>query len=212
MPVPDLSTSLHLDMLADAKRVGQPDKEGLYGLHWGDPQRAGWLRFVRDEFVLPFVHPDRHGVEIGPGGGRWTRYMLTFGKLYVVDFHKELLDELARNFRTPTLTLIKNNGTDFPGIPGRSIDFVFSFGVFVHLDLVIIEQYLRNLHDIIKPEGQIVLQYADKTKPEAAANPTFGFNNPEAMRALVREHGYRIVREDVETLPHSSIVQFETLK
>jgi Methyltransferase domain len=206
--MPDLSTNLHLDMLADAKRLGQPEKQGLYGLHWGDPQELGWLRTVRDEFLLPFVHPDRHGVEIGPGGGRWTRYMLTFGRLYVVDFHQQLLDELARNFRMPTLILVKNNGTDFPGIPERSIDFVFSFGVFVHLDLAIIERYLQSLHEIIGSRGQIVLQYSDKTKPEGAANASFGFNDPETMRALLGKYGYRIVREDVVTLPHSSIVQF----
>jgi SAM-dependent methyltransferase len=207
-PVPDLSTNLHLDMLAEAKRQGQPEKQGLYGLHWGDPQEVGWLRSVRDEFLLPFVHPDRHGVEIGPGGGRWTRYMLTFGRLYVVDFHQQLLDELAKNFRTPTLMLVKNNGTDFPGIPKRSIDFVFSFGVFVHLDLAIIEQYLLNLRDIIRPGGQIVLQYSDKTKPAAVANSTFSLNDPDRMRTLVTEHGYRVLREDLTTLPHSSVIQF----
>ena len=27
---------------------------------------------------------------------------------------------------------ILNNGTDFPGVPAASVDFVFSFGVFVH--------------------------------------------------------------------------------
>ena len=206
--MPDLSTNLHLDMLADAKRLGQPEKQGLYGLHWGDPQEVGWLRTVRDEFLLPFVHPDRHGVEIGPGGGRWTRYMLTFGRLDVVDFHQELLDELARNFRTPTLTLVKNNGTDFPSIPERSIDFVFSFGVFVHLDLAIIERYLQSLHEIISPGGQIVLQYSDKTKPAALANSSFSVNDPETMRSLIGQHGYRVVREDLTTLPHSSVVQF----
>jgi hypothetical protein len=194
-------------MLAEARRVGQPDREGLYGLHWGDPQKVGWLRFVRDEFVLPFVHPDRQGIEIGPGGGRWTRYMLTFDRLYVIDFHQELLDELARNFRAPALTLIRNNGADFPGIPSQSIDFVFSFGVFVHLDLPIIRDYLRNIHEVIKPSAQVVIQYSDKTKPAGRVNEAFSQNDPETMRALVQQQGYDIVREDTVTLPHSAIIQ-----
>jgi len=60
--VPNLATRLHLDMLTEARRVGQPERQGLYGLHWGDPQVVPWLRFVRDEFLLPFVHPDRRGL------------------------------------------------------------------------------------------------------------------------------------------------------
>jgi len=134
--------------------------------------------------------------------------MLGFEKLYLVDYHQELLDELARNFRAPMLVFVRNNGTDFAGIPADSVDFVFSFGVFVHLDLNIIEEYLKNLITIVKLDSQIVLQYSDKTKPAALANPTFSMNDPDTMRRLVSDHGYRLVREDLTTLPHSSIVQF----
>jgi SAM-dependent methyltransferase len=206
--VPDLSTSLHVDMLNDAKMNGQPERDGLYGLHWGDPQQLPWLRFVRDEFLLPFVHPDRVGVEIGPGGGRWTRYLLTLARLYVVDFHQELLDELARNFRAPGLFLVKNTGTDFPLIELESVDLVFSFGVFVHLDTPIIESYLDNIKTIIRPGADVIIQYSDKTKEWARKNLTFSDNDPTRMCAMIKARGYRIVREDRDNLPHSSIVHF----
>jgi hypothetical protein len=206
--MPDLSTSLHVDMLNHAKRTGQPERDGLYGLQWGDPQRLPWLRFVRDEFLLPFVHPDKVGVEIGPGGGRWTRYLLTLARLYVVDFHQELLDELARNFRMPGLFPVKNTGTDFPLIDLQSVDLVFSFGVFVHLDIPIIESYLDNIKTIIRPGADVVIQYADKTKKWARENPTFSDNDPTRMCAMITARGYRIVREDRDKLPHSSIVHF----
>jgi SAM-dependent methyltransferase len=206
--VPDLSTSLHVDMLNDAKVNGQPERDGLYGLHWGDPQQLPWLRFVRDEFLLPFVHPDRVGVEIGPGGGRWTRYLLTLARLYVVDFHQELLDELARNFRAPGLFLVKNTGTDFPLIELESVDLVFSFGVFVHLDAPIIESYLDNIKTIIRPGADVIIQYSDKTKEWARKNLTFSDNDPARMCAMITARGYRIVREDRDRLPHSSIVHF----
>jgi SAM-dependent methyltransferase len=195
-------------MLEAAKRLQQPSPMSLYGLHWGDAQREPWLRLVRDEFLLPFVHPDRSGVEIGPGGGRWTRYMLTLGRLYAVDFHQELLDEVAQNFRTPGLMLIKNSGTDFPGIPPASVDLVFSFGVFVHLDAPIIAGYLDNIRSIVRPGADIILQYSDKTKHAARVNPTFSDNDPDRMRSMITDRGYRIIREDTGRLPHSSIAYF----
>jgi hypothetical protein len=206
--VPDLRTRLHLDMLAEARTGRWPVAQDLYGLQWGDPNVVPWLRHVRDDFLLPFVQPDRVGVEIGPGGGRWSRYMLSLQRFYAVDFHQELLDELAKNFRTPGLFFVKNNGTDFPGIAEHSVDLVFSFGVFVHLDVPIIDAYLGSIAQIIRPGADVVLQYADKTKPEARDNPTFSDNNPEVMRALLATRGYRILRENVSTLPHSAIVHF----
>jgi hypothetical protein len=206
--MPDLSTNFHLDALDRAKLAGQPERDGLYGLQWGDPQREPWLRFVRDEFLLPFVHPDRVGVEIGPGGGRWTRYLLTLSRLYAVDLHQELLDELARNFRTPGLFLVKNTGTDFPLIELRSVDLVFSFDVFVHLDIPIIKSYLDNIKTIIRPGADVIIQYSDKTKKAARENLTFSDNDPTRMCAVIAAGGYRIVREDRDKLPHSSIVHF----
>src|SRR6266576_128083 len=126
--MPDLNTTLHLDMLRRSRRqrnlarriVRAIKKElsygGTYGLEWGDPAVVEPLRFIRDRYLLPYVSREKSAVEIGPGGGRWTRYLLGFGKIYVVDYYPELLEEIKRNFRAPNLELIKNNGTDFPGI------------------------------------------------------------------------------------------------
>jgi cyclopropane fatty-acyl-phospholipid synthase-like methyltransferase len=134
--------------------------------------------------------------------------LLTLARLYVVDFHQELLDELARNFRMPGLFPVKNTGTDFPLIDLQSVDLVFSFGVFVHLDIPIIESYLDNIKTIIRPGADVVIQYADKTKKWARENPTFSDNDPTRMCAMITARGYRIVREDRDKLPHSSIVHF----
>jgi hypothetical protein len=61
---------------------------------------------------------------------------------------------------------------------------------------------------ILRPKGSVVLQYSDKTKPAAAANPAFSANDPVRMRAAVTARGYEIIREDTETLHHSSVIQF----
>jgi cyclopropane fatty-acyl-phospholipid synthase-like methyltransferase len=147
-------------------------------------------------------------VEIGPGGGRWTRYMLGAKRIYAVDYHQELLDELKSNFNASNITSVKNNGDDFPDIPDGSIDFLFSFGAFVHLDVEIIDSYLRNIKRLLKPTSNVVIQYSDKTKPLGKRNDSFSENDPDKMRELIRPHGYSIYEEDIKTLWHSSIVRF----
>src|SRR6266404_3701743 len=144
--MPELKTTLHLDMLRRSGRrqnlvlriLKALKKEwcygGIYGLEWGDPETVEPLRFIRDRYVLPYVNAEQCAVEVGPGGGRWTRYMLGFRKLYVVDYYADLLEEVRKNDRKRNIEFIKNNGTDFTGIEEHSVDYLFSFGTFVHLD------------------------------------------------------------------------------
>ena len=135
--MPNLNTTLHLEMLKRSNgrqglliRILKAIKRevadrGIYGLEWGDPEFVEPLRFIRDRYLLPHVNNDHCAVEIGSGGGRWTRYMLGFRKFYAVDYYSVLLEEIAKNVKAPNIKLIKNNGTDFPGIDDRSIDYLF---------------------------------------------------------------------------------------
>jgi len=120
----------------------------------------------------------------------------------------ELLAELKKNFCKPRMEFIKNNGTDFPGIPERSIDHLFSFGTFVHLDAPIIEIYLANMKKILKPGANAVIQYSDKTKIMAQLNENFSENTPDKMRTMVLNAGYTIREEDLTTMWHSSVIRF----
>ena len=135
--MPDLSTSLHLSML---KAHSLPRRLALavrrkacfsrhLGLEWGDPETCP-PQFVEDRWVLPYVQSSHTCLQIGPGGGRWTRYLLGFRELYAVDYHEELLYELKKKFNKPNIVFIKNNGADFPSVPDQSVDFLPSFGVF----------------------------------------------------------------------------------
>jgi SAM-dependent methyltransferase len=207
--VPSLNTKLHVEMLEHARREGQPTRDGLYGLQWGDPNTYPPLLPIRDHWLFPHVRPDGTALEIGPGGGRWTRYLLAFRRLYVVEYYPELLAEFRKNFRQSHIVAVLNNGTDFPGVPNHSVDFVFSFGVFVHLDIDLIESYLANLHRIVHPGTQVVLHYSDKDKPLAKENVGFSDNDPRRMRKLVLEAGFRILEEDNTSLDSSAIMRFE---
>ena len=217
---PDRGTLLHLEPLRLAMRANSLPRRlvralrrelsaPLYGLQWGDPELVEPLRYIRDRYVLPYVDPGQNAVEIGPGGGRWTRYLLGFKTLYAVDYYEELLAELRRNFgRRRNLVFIKNAGTDFPGIPAHSIDYLFSFGTFVHLEFDTIEAYLRNIKSIMKPGANIVIQYSDMTKIMAQMAPSFSQNTPTRMREAVRAAGCRILEEDTTSLWHSSVIRF----
>jgi SAM-dependent methyltransferase len=220
--MPALDSTIHTDWLRAAQRARRLPRRvyrlvrkelfqpaPVYGVtEWGDPETVPPLKFVRDRWLLPYVQPDQVGLEIGPGGGRWTGYLLGFHSLYVVDYHEELLAELRRTYNRSNIVFVRNNGSDFPSVPDKAVDFVFSFGVFVHLDPTIISDYLGNLARIVKPGANIVIQYADQTKVMARTYPSFSQTDPDMIRAQVVQAGFQVLEEDLTTLWHSSLIRF----
>ena len=218
--MPGLDTNLHLDMYREyreknslfrrlrraAREITSPPK--LYGMEWGDPETIRPLGFIRDRYLMPYVNPMHTAAEIGPGGGRWTQYLIPFRQLYLIDYHRELLQEARRRFSRPNIRFIKNSGCDFPGIEDSALDFVFSFGCFVHLDLDLITRYLSEMRRVLKRGGNAVIHYSDQNKIMAQVNLSFSKNTPEQMRAMVRAAGFVILEEDLTTMWHSSIVRF----
>ena len=208
LQVPSLDSPIHLQMLRNSYKRGDTDEARFYGQEWGDPNDRPFLKLIRDQFIQPYINLDHTALEIGPGGGRWTRYLLSFRRVFVVDLHQELLDELAKKFRVPHLIPIRGNGTDLTGIEPASIDYLFTFGVFVHLDAPIIAGYLRALFPIAKETANLVIQYSDKRKPEAARERSFSENDPDRMRRMITDAGFIVVEENLTALPHSSVVRF----
>lgn len=181
-----------------------------YGNQWGDPDKVDVLSTVRDRFITPYVASSKTALEIGSGGGRWTQYLLGFDRTYCVDIHLEMFHYLVERFEgAPQLSFCKTDGTGFPGIPARSVDYVFTFGTFVHLDPPLIQSYLNNLRPLLAPGANVVIQYADKAKPMAAENKGFAMTTGPIMNAMIESAGYTIIEEDTETLPHSNVVRFQ---
>lgn len=222
--MPKLDTTIHLEMLKAGRlkrKITSRIREAIevlkgrnevYGFEWGDPERTPPLRYVKDKFLLPYVTPKTNALEIGPGGGRWTRYLLPSKHIFAVDYHEEVLAELRSNLDVANVTYVNNNGDDFPGIEEGNIDFLFSFGTFVHLDVEIIDRYLANIKPLLNSSSNVVIQYSDKTKPIAIGNDEFSENSPEKMRGMVLAHGYTIYEEDLKTMWHSSIIRFGITK
>ncbi len=184
---------------------GQP---GHYGDHWGDPEKEQNLRAIVARFITPFIQPGHTALEIGSGGGRWTQYLLAFSRLYSVELNVQSFHYLLQRFGArPNLSFCNTNGTDFPGIPAQSIDYVFSYDVFVHLEPELIFSYLTNLRALLKPTSNVFIHYADQTKP--GVNGIYGFaaTDSPTMRELVSRAGYEVLEEDTTSLWHSNIVR-----
>ena len=183
-----------------------PQRDYAYGDQWGAVDASPVLQVVRDAWLLPFVGPERTTLEIGTGGGRWTRYLLNAQHLYSVDVNPTMLQYTAQRFAgADNLSLLLTDGASLEGIPARTVDFVFSFGTFVHIDPPQIIAYLAQLRPLLRPGADVVLQYADKSKPMASENIHFVHTDPVWMEDLLCTQGYHVVRHSTDLLPHSNL-------
>lgn len=209
--MPDLKWNRRWGEQARQYAEGHPyfSKHSMYGLQWGHPLH-GTAKFVVPEYIQPRMVDADTVLEIGPGGGRYTQFLLDCSHLILVEYNTEffaILEELYGD-KGPKLSFVTSDGSSLPGVPDQSVDFVFSFDCFVHLDIPLIRGYLADIGRVLAPDGYAVIHYADKNK-EAAQKQGSNFSptTSEKMRELVTEAGYEITKEDIKRISHSSIME-----
>lgn len=181
-----------------------------YGDQWGDPFEKEHLSQVFQRFIIPYINPKQTCLEIGSGGGRWTQFLAEFKKVHAVDVNKVMLDLVADRYKDrKNINYVLSEGSNFPGVRKSSVDFVFSYDVFVHIDPLEVYEYLVNVANVTKKKSTICIHYADQNKPAARRNPGFARNNPTLMRCMVEHAGFEIIEEEFELLKHSSIMVFK---
>jgi cyclopropane fatty-acyl-phospholipid synthase-like methyltransferase len=123
-------------------------------------------------------------LEIGCGAGRVTRaFAGFFGEVYAVDISREMVRqarEVCAGF--PNTHVIHNNGKDLSAVNGGwrnrlgkgeklQVDFAFSFMVFQHIpSRQIIENYVREVHRLLRPGGLFKFQVQGSPRAEADPN------------------------------------------
>jgi ubiquinone/menaquinone biosynthesis C-methylase UbiE len=134
------------------------------GEQWSDPwgNTESLWHFV----ILPRIHaflPAAKGVEIAPGHGRWTQYLKDqCGFLTLVDLAPHCIEVCKRRFATnANISYVVNSGSDLPGVPDHSADFVFSFDSLVHAESDVMCGYLREIARVLAPNGVAFLHHSN---------------------------------------------------
>ena len=119
--------------------------------------------------VSTFIEPVPDGariLEIGPGHGRWTEYLIErAGSLDLVDINESCLDSCRERFAGCDNIRYHLTGDCSLGfLDDGSIDFAWSFDAFVHMEAPVIEGYMTELGRVLAPGGRAVIHHAAKPK------------------------------------------------
>jgi SAM-dependent methyltransferase len=175
----------------------------VLGDEWGT---SADLDEVARSYIDPYV--DRAGIvgEIGSGGGRVAaRVAPNSRRFYCFDISEGMLEQARRRLAgCDNVEYVLLDGPSLPAELGETFDFLYSFDVFVHLDLHTIWRYVEEIERTLRPGGHAFLHTANLTAPggwesfaaQAHYRPeTHYFVSPEIMRTLISHTRMRIVKE-----------------
>lgn len=131
-----------------------------WSARWGGPFHQ-WHWSIRPR-IARFL-PASMILEIAPGFGRWTQFLLKECESYTgVDLNMNCVHACQSRFATvEKARFYVNDGRSLEMIPDGTVDFVFSFDSLVHANIGVLEDYLRQLRNKLKPEGVGFLHHSN---------------------------------------------------
>lgn len=179
------------------------------GEEWTKSQQ--WKGKLISEIIGRLIPEKSSIIEIGPGGGRWTEHLLKKAeKLHLVDISEKCLQLCKERFgNNPALRYNLISSIDFGFAEKESIDVIFSYDVFVHIDKTQIEEYFNEFAGVLKKSGRIILHYSKVGDKFGEYRSRF---TSEDMNALLAKHRLTLIEEyDVETLEKNKGSFFEVI-
>jgi len=169
-------------------------RQFIYGLQWGDPRQDVHLVEVVNRFMLPFFSSQSTVVEIGAGGGRWSRELIgRAGRLILVDGIPEFETAIRHHFHCArTEFLVSTNGLLSP-ITDATIDFVFSFDTFVHFHRDLFDRYVASISRILKPGGNFCLHHARHYENSEFNPQCFQYRADDEVACLLAQNKMQIL-------------------
>lgn len=199
----------------DKKRINVENPE------IGEEERAAYLTFLGDEwgrrsdvdtivedYIYPYITPDSVVAEIGVGGGRIaSRVAGKVKELHALDISKEMLEKARTALADHTNT--RFHLLDYPEFPDTLIercDFIYSFDVFVHLDLHTMWKYFRQIHRALRTGGHAFIHTSNLKAPGGwerfSSQEEFSVIDhypisPEIIDILAERSGLKIIKSSI---------------
>jgi SAM-dependent methyltransferase len=127
---------------------------------WGGSE-AQWFGAI-----FPRLHrflPVRRILEIAPGFGRWTQYLIPACDEFVgIDLSAKCVDACRARFGTVRhARFFANDGYSLAAAPDASFDLIFSFDSLVHAEVDVMASYVPQVLRKLAPSGVAFLHHSN---------------------------------------------------
>ena len=149
-------------------------------------------------------------LEIGCGGGQWSKYIYNlqkFDKLYCIDVlseeHNKFWDYVG-NEKKDKIKYFQVNDFLLDCIPDNSLDYVFSYDVFCHISYSGQNEYIKNLYKKCKPLCKLLIMYADVNK-YFISEPENIYIQQNHKKCYDNDKLKQLLKDDCDCLPEPGI-------
>lgn len=181
----------------------KPDFLECLGDEWG---RKGDVDYVVRHYIHPYLNSESIAGEIGCGGGRIARRVAPMvKKLHCFDISEQMLNRArAALAGTANVQFVLLDSTKFPSELQGKLDFIYSFDVFVHLDLHTIWKYFQEIHAALRPAGRVFLHTTSLKAPggweffasqDHYSATSHYFISPEIVETFASHAGFKLLEQ-----------------
>lgn len=176
---------------------------------WWGGSEAQWLGCIYTRIHRHL--PARKILEIAPGHGRWTRYLLPFCESYVgIDLSGQAVDACKQRFsQVPNATFFQNDGISLQDAPNQSFDFIFTFDSLVHAEVDVLRAYMPQLIAKLTDRGVAFIHHSNfHEMPHGTENPHSRALSVSAkiFQDLVCEFGGKVLIQEVINWGGSNLI------
>jgi 2-polyprenyl-3-methyl-5-hydroxy-6-metoxy-1,4-benzoquinol methylase len=179
------------------------EKDGEeWSVAW-DGSRSQWYGAIYPR-INNFL-PVSRILEIAPGRGRWTQFLLgQCTEYYGVDISAKCIDFCKRKFAANSrVHFWQNDGRSLAMIPDDYIDFVFSYDSLVHVEGAVLRNYMWQLCQKLTKSGVAFIHHSnalgDSVDPhEVAANLRATSVSAKLVKEMIEDSGGKtLIQEEV---------------
>lgn len=163
---------------------------------WGSSE-AQWFATL-----YPRLHrhlPAARILEIAPGFGRWTRYLLEYCEEYTgIDLSEECINSCKETFgNRKNAQFFKNDGLSLADASGQ-YDLVFSFDSLVHADEEVFKNYIPAILSALRHGGVAFIHHSNYKDSGETKNPHYRSEDvsAEIVRKIIEQNGGSIIVQE----------------
>jgi SAM-dependent methyltransferase len=120
-----------------------------------------WKHALIRSVLQQEIPPEQDVLEIGPGAGRWTSHLLERARRYIgVDISSTCVEHCRKLFAdNARAKFVLGSGRDLAMVEDRSIDAIWSYDAFVHINAAEVESYVGEFHRVLRPGAVAVIHH-----------------------------------------------------
>ncbi len=124
-----------------------------------------WKGSLIEHLILPHVAQTTTALEIAPGHGRWSQILADrVDKLTLVDLSPSCIDHCKKILSDKShVKFHVNDGKSLTVIPDDSLDFIWSFDAFVHIDKTTTASYISEFSRVLKTGGKTIIHHPGRS-------------------------------------------------